>query len=211
MERKKAITLRSVGRTLRSQFIMGFLVVVPIGATVLILVWIFNSIDGILKPIIGSIWDEPPAGIGFGVTIVLIYVMGVVANNIVGKRLISYAETLLAKVPLVRQLYSGIKQIIESFSNPSEAGYLEVVLVEFPRKGMKAIGFITNRASDESGKSLLHVFVPTSPNPTSGFLQIIEEDQVIRTKMSIDEALRVVVSAGKVTYRNSYPETTESS
>jgi uncharacterized membrane protein len=132
--------------------------------------------------------------------------MGVIANNIVGKKLINYGESLLAKVPLVRQLYTGIKQIIVSFSNPREAGYLEVVLVEFPRKGMKAIGFITNKASDESGKKLLHVFVPTSPNPTSGFLQIIEEDQVIRTSMSIDEALRVVVSAGRVSHGDLYPE-----
>lgn len=199
MNVKKTVTRKSIGRTLRAQFIMGILVVVPIGATVLILVWIFNAIDGILKPIIGSIWESAPAGIGFGVTIVLIYIVGVIANNIIGKRLIHYGESLLARVPLVRQLYIGIKQILESFYDPKKAGYLEVVLVEFPRKGMKAIGFVTNWSSDEFGKKMLHVFVPTSPNPTSGFLQIIEEDQVMHTKMSIDEALKLVVSAGRVT------------
>ncbi len=199
MKVKKAVTRKSIGRTLRAQFIMGILVVVPIGATVLILVWIFNAIDGILKPLIGSIWESAPAGIGFGVTIVLIYIVGVIANNIVGKRLIHYGESLLARVPLVRQLYTGIKQILESFYDPKKAGYLEVVLVEFPRKGMQAIGFVTNWSSNKLGKKMLHVFVPTSPNPTSGFLQIIEEDQVMHTNMSIDEALKLVVSAGRVT------------
>ncbi len=199
MNVRKTVTRKSIGRTLRAQFIMGILVVVPIGATVLILVWIFNAIDGILKPIIGSIWESAPAGIGFGVTIVLIYIVGVIANNIIGKRLIHYGESLLARVPLVRQLYTGIKQILESFYDPKKAGYLEVVLVEFPRKGMQAIGFVTNWSSDELGKKMLHVFVPTSPNPTSGFLQIIEEDQVMHTKMSIDDALKLVVSAGRVT------------
>jgi uncharacterized membrane protein len=210
MNVKKTVTWKSIGRTLRAQFIMGILVVVPIGATVLILVWIFNSIDGILKPIIDSIWESAPAGIGFGVTIVLIYVVGVIANNIVGKRLISYGESLLARVPLVRQLYTGIKQILESFYDPKKAGYLEVVLVEFPRKGMKAIGFVTNWSSDEFGKKMLHVFVPTSPNPTSGFLQIIEEDQVMYTKMSIDEALKLVVSAGRVTNGQLYSQSSDS-
>lgn len=177
---------------------MGILIVVPIGATVLILVWIFNAIDGILEPVIKGVWGKPIAGVGFGITIVLIFLAGVITNNFIGKRLISYGESLLSRVPLVWQLYNGIKQILESFSRPSKTGYMEVVLIEFPRVGMRAIGFVTNEISDESGKKMYHIFVPTSPNPTSGFLQIVEEDKIIRTKMSIDDALKVVVSAGRM-------------
>jgi len=177
---------------------MGILVVVPIGATVLILVWIFNAIDGILKPLITSIWGHHIAGIGFGITILLIYLVGVVTNNYLGKRLISYGDSLLARVPLVRQLYTGIKQILESFYQPRKAGFLEVVFVEFPREGMRAIGFVTNESTDQVGTKLLHIFVPTSPNPTSGFLQIVEENKVVRTTISVDDALKMVVSAGRV-------------
>lgn len=198
MKRKWGVSLGWLGRKLPAQFLMGILIVVPIGATVWILLWIFNGIDGFLQPIITGIWGHAIPGVGFGITLVLIYLAGVVANNIVGKRLISYGESLLARVPLIGQLYNGIRQIMVSFSRPSTTGFMEVVLVEFPREGMRAIGFITNEASDKSGKKLLHVFVPTSPNPTSGFLQIVGEDKVIRTKMSVDDAIKVVVSAGRV-------------
>jgi len=198
MKRIKGVSWRWLGRTLRAQFLMGILVVVPIGATVLILVWIFNAIDGILKPLITGIWGHHIAGIGFGITILLIYLVGVVTNNFLGKKLISYGDSLLSKVPIVRQLYTGIKQILESFYQPRKAGFLEVVLVEFPREGMRAIGFITNESTDQSGTKMLHIFVPTSPNPTSGFLQIVEENKVVRTTMSVDDALKMVVSAGRV-------------
>jgi uncharacterized membrane protein len=101
-------------------------------------------------------------------------------------------------MPIVHQLYSGIKQIMESFSAPRDTSRMQPVLTEFPRKGMRVIGFVTSELTDESGKKLLTVFVPTSPNPTSGFLQIVEEHEVIRTDISLEDALKMVVSAGKV-------------
>ena len=198
MKRMQRLSWSWLGKKLRVQFLMGILIVVPIGATILILVWIFTAIDNILQPIISSIWGHTIAGIGFGITIVLIYLAGAVADNIIGKKLIHYGESLVARVPVVRQLYTGIKQILESFSKPGESGFKEIVLVEFPREGMRAIGFVTNESFDESGEKLLHVFIPTSPNPTSGFLQIMGEDKVTRTNMSVEDALKMIISAGKV-------------
>ncbi len=189
-----------LGRKLRTQFLTGVLVVVPIGATILILVWIFTQIDGILhlQAVIERIFGRPVPGVGFGITIVLIYLIGVIASNVVGKRLISYGESLVGKVPLVRPLYSGIKQILEGFSAPSKTGLMQAVLVEFPRKGIWTIGFITNESVTQSGETQLNIFVPTSPNPMSGFLQIVSEDEVIRTDIPVDEALKMIISAGKV-------------
>jgi uncharacterized membrane protein len=187
-----------LGKKLRTQFVTGILIVVPIGVTILILVWIFFTLDNILQPVIRSIWGRTFPGVGFGATIVLIYLAGVIASNIVGTRLIHYGESLLAKVPVVRQLYAGIKQILESFSRPGKTGFMQVVLVEFPKEGMRAIGFITNESYDKSGERLLNVFIPTSPNPTSGFLEIVTEDKIIRTNISVDDALKMVVSAGRV-------------
>ncbi len=188
-------------KKLRTQFVTGILVVVPIGVTILIFVWIFVTLDNILQPVIRSIWGRTVPGVGFGVTIVLIYLAGVIASNIVGRRLIHYGESLLAKVPAARQLYAGIKQILESFSRPGKTGFMQVVLVEFPKEGMRTIGFITNESYDKSGERLLNVFIPTSPNPTSGFLEIVTEDKIIRTNISVDDALKMVVSAGRVSLK----------
>ena len=198
MKHTQRVSWGWLGKKLRAQFATGILVVVPIGVTILIFVWIFVVLDNILQPVIRSIWGRTVPGVGFGVTIVIIYLAGVIASNIVGRRVIHYGESLLAKVPAARQLYAGIKQILEGFSKPGKTGFMQVVLVEFPKEGMRAIGFITNESYGKSGERLLNVFIPTSPNPTSGFLEIVTEDKVIRTNISVDDALKMVVSAGRV-------------
>ena len=195
------VSLGWIIRKLRTHFIAGILAVVPIAATIWIFVWLFNWIDGFLQPLITQIFGRPIPGIGFGITLVLIYLIGVIVSNFVGRRLIRYGESILAKIPLAWQLYNGIKQIMESFSAPGKTGFMQVVLVEFPRKGMRTIGFITNESYDKSGERLLNVFIPTAPNPTSGFLQIAREEEIIRTDISVEEALRMVVSAGRVSIK----------
>ncbi len=188
-----------LGRTLRNQFVEGLLVILPLGATILILVWIFSTIDNVLQPIIRAIWERTIPGVGFVATILLIYLTGVITNNFIGKKLVHYGESLLRKVPVVRPLYTGIKQILESFSEPSKTGFMQVVLVEFPRKGMMAIGFITNEVTSSSGERLLSILIPTAPNPATGFLQLMKEEEVVRTRISVDDAIKMIVSAGRIT------------
>jgi uncharacterized membrane protein len=194
-----ATTGDGIGKKLRAQFVAGILVVVPVAASVLILIWLFNSIDNILQPIVRTIYGKEIPGVGFGATVVLIYLAGVLARNVVGKRLIKYGDSLLARVPVFRMLYTGIKQILESFSAPNKTGFMQVVLVEFPRKGMQAIAFVTNEMTNTSGEKLISVLIPTAPNPTSGFLQIVREADIVRTRISVDDALKMVVSAGRMT------------
>jgi len=203
------ISWRLVGKKMRRQFLTGILVVVPLGATVLILIWIFTSIDNILQPVIQLILGHPVPGVGFGITIVLIYLVGIIASNVGGKRLIQYGESLLVKIPVFRPLYSSIKQILGSFSSSGKTSLVQTVLVEFPRKGMWMIGFITNESSTQSGKVQLSIFIPTSPNPTSGFLQIVSEEEVVRTDIPVDEALKMVISAGKVSPEKLYNKLSE--
>ncbi|MCK4843928.1 MAG: DUF502 domain-containing protein, partial [Dehalococcoidia bacterium] len=124
-----------------------------------------------------------------------------VATSVIGKRLVGFVESLLARVPLFRYLYTSIKQIMVSFTAPSETRFLQVVLVEFPKKGMRVIGFVTSESRLQSGEKLLTVFIPTSPNPTSGYLEIVRESDVIRTNIAIDDALKMVLSAGKVSLK----------
>lgn len=186
------------GKNIRAQFVAGILVIVPLGASVLILVWVFSAIDNILQPLVRAICHQNIPGVGFVTTIVLIYLAGVTARNVVGKKLISYGDSILTRVPIFRQLYIGIRQILESFSAPDRTDLMQVVLVEFPRDGMRAIGFVTNEMTDKSGEKLLNILIPTAPNPTSGFLQIAREKDVIRTKISVDDALKMIVSAGRM-------------
>jgi uncharacterized membrane protein len=198
MEHKKRISRKQIGRRLRIQFGAGILVVVPIIIAILILVWLFNYIDNIAQPVAESLLGRTIPGLGLGILVLLIYLTGVVATSLIGNRLIRYGESLLARVPLFRYLYTGIKQILQSFASPREGGFLQVVLVEFPKKGMRAIGFVTSESRVESGEKLFSVFIPTSPNPTSGYLEIVRENDVIKTNISIDDALKMVLSAGKV-------------
>ena len=198
MGQSKKTSRKQVGKKLRAQFITGILVVVPIVAAILILRWLFFTFDNMLQPVAQSLLGYTIPGLGLGITVVLIYLAGVVATNVIGRRLIRYGESLLARVPLFRYLYTGIKQILQSVATPREGGFLQVVLVEFPKKGMRAIGFVTSESRVESGEKLLNVFIPTSPNPTSGYLEIVRESDIIKTDISVDDALKMVLSAGKV-------------
>ncbi len=187
-----------LGRKLSTQFFVGITTVVPVGVTIGVLAWIFLSIDNLLQPVIKAVWDRPIPGVGFGITVVLIYLVGVMATNILGKWLIHLGESALPWLPVFRELYTGTKQIMESFSAPERTRFMQVVLTDFPRKGMRAIGFVTNELLDEPGNKLLAVYIPTSPNPTGGFLQIVGENEVVRTDISVADALKMVVSAGRV-------------
>jgi len=189
--------LRIVSK-LRGHFIAGILVVVPLGATLLILKWLFDWVDELLQPIIRTLAGRPLYGLGFVITLLIIYTAGLITTYFGGQRLLRLVENLISRVPVVRPVYNGIKQILESFAAPRETGFMQVVLLEFPRKGIRSIGFITNEGYDASGQKLLSVFVPTSPNPTSGFLQMVREEDILRTGISVDDALKMIVSAGRI-------------
>ncbi len=187
-----------VGKRVRAHFLAGILVVIPVLATVLILKWLFEWVDDILQPIIRQLVGRPIYGLGFLSTVVFVYVAGFVTTHFGGRRLVVFGESLLRRVPIVRPMYNGFKQIVESFAAPRKTGFMEVVLVEFPRKGMLMLGFVTNEEFDTTGRKLINVFVPTAPNPTSGFLQIVREEDLVRTNIPVDDALKMVVSAGRV-------------
>lgn len=184
------------GKKIRAQFVTGLLVVVPISASILILIWVFTSIDDILQPIIEAIAGRRIPGVGFGVTVVLIYLAGVLARNFIGKKLMSYGNSVLMRVPVLRGLYTGIRQILRTLAAPDKANFMQVVLVEFPRKEMWTVGFVTKEITTETGEKYVNVLIPTSPTPWSGYFQILREADVIRTEISVEEAVKMVVSGG---------------
>jgi len=187
-----------VGRKIRGHFFAGILLIVPLGVTIAVFSWLFVSIDGYLQPLVRTITGYTIPGVGFAATVIIVYVTGVIVSNVLGRRLVGYGEAALGRIPVARYLYNGVRQIVSSFTNPDTTGFMQVVLIEFPRKGTRTLGFVTNEVTSDNGKKLLNIFIPTSPNPTSGFLQIVDEDEIIRTGISVDDALKMVVSGGRM-------------
>jgi uncharacterized membrane protein len=185
-------------RKFRDILIAGLVVTVPIGLTIWIFAWLFTQIDQLLRPLVKLVFGREIVGVGFGVIVIVVLVVGAIATNNLGKRIIRWGESLLGKIPITRTIYDGIRQIIQSFSDPGKTGFMQVVMVQYPRKGVYTIGFVTNEHVDEAGKKLVNVFVPNSPNPMTGFLHIFDDIDVIRTSITIEEGLKMVVSAGRM-------------
>ena len=191
---------RAFFRLLKNYFLTGLLLFIPIFITIAVLLWVFNTVDGVLQEPIEWAFGRYYDGIGFALTLLLIIIFGIVGSRVAGRNVIRFMEFHLMKIPVIRELYNGIKQIIESFSQQESGNFVEVVFIEFPRKGTFTPALVTNEAYDESGRKMLNIYVPTAPNPTSGFLQILPEDQVVRTTMTVDECMKMVISAGKFSH-----------
>lgn len=197
--RLKLRFLWSVGvNSLKRNLLAGIIVVVPIAGTIFILHWLFFSIDGLLAPLVEAIFGRNIVGVGFIMMLIVVYLAGIIGANVIGKRIIRRSELFLAAVPMVRSIYNTFKQVLESIILPTKGGFKEVVLVEFPRLGMRTIGFVTNRVKDSAGRDYVNVYIPTTPNPTSGYLEIIPADEVTPTGWSVEDAVKIVVSGGMI-------------
>jgi uncharacterized membrane protein len=191
---------------IRTYFITGFLAILPIFATILIISGIIRFVKGafqfsfhldtaLLYKILYSL-------IGVGVTLCIILFVGWVLTLYVGRRLFSFGEGLLVKVPLVSTIYNALKQLMESFVARRAEGYKQTVLVEYPRRGLYVLGFVTNTegwdilSGEERGERFVSVFVPTSPNPTSGMLIVVKKEEAIPLDLNTEEAIKLIISGG---------------
>jgi len=195
---------------IRSSFLTGLVVIAPVAMTIWLIWTAIGWIDGVVLPLVpGDFQTEQYIGInlrGVGLIIFLIFtvIVGWIAKGLIGRSLIGFAEGLVVRMPVVRSIYSGVKQIAETVFAQSERSFEKACLIQYPRKGIWAIGFISteakgevaNRANEKSG--LLSVFVPTTPNPTSGFLLFFPREDVIELDMSVEDAAKLVISAGLV-------------
>ena len=202
MEDTTKVAQSGVGKKIGSRFLVGILVVVPIAIVIWVLSILIGLLDRMVQPLLQRIVGHPVSVVvSVVIALALIYFIGLIASNIGGKKLIGWSESLVfGRIPVVRQIYNGTKQIMQAFATPkdNEIRFKEVVFVEFPRKGMRTIALVTNESYQESGEKLLHIFIPTAPNPTSGYMELIRECDVTHTDISVEEALKMVISAGKV-------------
>ncbi|MFK7877814.1 MAG: DUF502 domain-containing protein [Paracoccaceae bacterium] len=205
---------------LRASFLTGLVVVAPVGLTIWLIWTVVGWIDGFVLPLVPDTWQpdtliqdwfglprEVQINIrGIGVVIFLIFtiMIGWMAKGLIGRSMIRFAESLVERTPVVRSIYSGIKQISETVFAQSDRNFEKACLIEYPRKGIWAIGFISTTAKGEIAQktnrdgSMVSVFVPTTPNPTSGFLLFFPKEDVKELDMSIEDAAKLVISAGLV-------------
>ncbi len=175
----------------------GLLVVVPIIVTFLILRLLFRAVDGLLAPVITQLTGRDLPGIGLLATIVIVFLAGFFISSVFGSRLYSIGEVLFIKTPLVRTVYGGAKQLMESMFLPTGKAFKQVVLVEYPRKNGWAIGFVGGELV-VNGKPLISVFVPSTPTPFTGFVINYPSEEVIPLSISVEEGVKFVVSGGIV-------------
>ena len=195
--------------TIKKSFLAGVIVITPIGITIYVLKALF---DISLK--VGSIISEPLKDIlnnpsfpnselvgqisGLLFLIGTLIIIGFLARNVAGKRIVRFIDNLFRNIPLISMVYTTTKQIIESFSGGRNNSFSKVVSVEYPRKGVWTLGFVTKETKDNNDQRFYNLFVPTTPNPTSGFFLIIPIDDVKETNISVEEGFQMIVSSGMV-------------
>lgn len=137
-------------------------------------------------------------GISLAIFILFIYGLGIFATHIIGRRLIAFGEKMIMWVPFLKTVYGVSKQVVTAFVDPNREAFKSVALVEFPQPGVKMIGFITGQIEDTQGQNCYKMFVPTSPNPTSGFFLIVRSEEIQHTTLSVEEGMKMIVSGGIV-------------
>lgn len=195
---------------LRASFLTGIVVIAPVGLTVWLLWTVMGWVDSVVLPLVPSTFQpEKYIGInlrGVGVIFFLFFtiVVGWIAKGLLGRWMIGQAEGIVDRTPVVRSIYSGIKQIAETVFAQSDRSFEKACLIQYPRKGIWAIGFISTQAKGEiaqraeTGGDLMSIFVPTTPNPTSGFLLFLPREDVVELDMTVEDAAKLVISAGLV-------------
>jgi len=181
---------------LRGLLIRGLLVTVPILVTFALLRWVFRVLDSVLQPAFRLAVGNAPPGAGLVGGLLVILLAGLVASTGLGRRALQGLESLVFRTPLLRTIYGGTKQVLEVVVGGRQPPFRRAVLVEWPRRGAYALGFVTGEEATPQDATLLKVFVISSPNPTTGFLMLVPEEQVVSLRMSVEEALTLVVSGG---------------
>lgn len=185
--------------SIRRRLVAGLVVLIPLGITIFALRFLFNAVTGVLEPALDPLMGDLPfwarALLSVGTLFAILLIVGQIATNVVGHRVIQFFENLVLRIPIVRPIYRATKQVVDAVSAP-KADFQSVVMIEFPRPGMRAVGFLTNTLAGEDGRNWSTVFIPTTPNPTTGFLQVVLSDEATRLDWTVEDAVKTIMSLG---------------
>ena len=212
MEEKKLGMVAQFKKDVRRRMLTGLLLILPVYVTYFVVKFLFGFVGGTLSPVIrkvlqfygvalprSSLDEFIITFLGLILTFISLYFIGIFAANFVGKSIINYFENMLTKTPIIKSIYSSVKQIIHSISLPGKQAFKRVVLVDFPKEGTKSIGFVTGATKYNNEKEFITVFIPTTPNPTTGFIIFTTEDDVLDANLTVEEAFKILFSGGVLT------------
>ena len=189
---------------LRTKIFAGILVVLPLGITFLVLKFVFNTLDSILDPLIPNIdislfhRVHHLPGIGIISFFVLLYLIGLITTNVLGRELINWGDRLFKTIPVVKNIYTSSKQLTDAFSATKRGSFRQAVFVEFPQEGNYVLGFVTNELTDLQRQTKVTVFVPTAFVPPQGFLLFLPKEKLLPSQWTIEEAIKAIMSVGIV-------------
>jgi len=192
-----------MNKKFRYYFLIGLFSILPIAATLWLIRVILSFFAGPAQSIINKILPSAVPGqeiiswiVGFILTFLFVFITGYIVSSVFGKILFSKIESIISRIPIVNSLYQTIKGLTESISNSSKQAFSKVVLIEYPRKGIWTLALVTGESINKEGINFYHLFLPTSPNPTSGYMLYIPKDDVNEIDMSTEEAIKIIVSGG---------------
>jgi len=206
--------MKRITDSIRQNFLAGLIVTIPFGLTIFILFKLGKWVVKLLSAAPAKILDRPLSdldsslfqlftfAIGLIVTVLIVLIAGKIARHYTGRKLLGIGEAIISRIPLARIIYTATKQVVESlFLSTGNKGLRRVVMFEFPRKGVYSLGFVTGSIRDDSnrnttGRNLISIFVPTTPNPTTGFYIMMPEEEVKEIPISIEDAFKIIISGG---------------
>jgi uncharacterized membrane protein len=197
--------IKDILRHLRTKIFAGILVVLPLGITFLILKFVFDTLENTLAPLTPNITvylfhrNYLLPGLGIIGFFILLYLLGLIATNVMGRKLVSWGDRLFATIPVVKNIYTSSKQLTDAFSATRKGSFRQAVFVEFPQEGNFVLGFVTNELTDLEHQTRLTVFVPTAFVPPQGFLLFLPKEKIFPSRLTIEEAIKAIMSAGIVT------------
>ncbi len=187
--------MNSIYKNFRTKLFAGLATLLPLYLTYIVLKFLFESLEKISVPILIKFGLYIP-GLGILLTIVLIYFLGIIVTNFLGKKIFNIGENLVKKVPIVNTIYTTLKQITDTFTKGTTDAFEGAVYIEYPRKGLWTMAFISGESRSKDEIFYYHLFVPTTPNPTSGFFLMIPQKDTIASGMSVEEGLKTIISGG---------------
>jgi len=180
---------------IKRRILAGLIALMPIMATYWIIRLLFDFLNRLAEPLLKLVGIEIP-GLGIILTILFIFIIGLFVTNVLGRTILKWSEIVVARVPIVSTIYNSIKQITGAFSGSAAKSFQRVILIEYPRKGLWTMAFVTNESKNKKGDIFYHLFVPTTPNPTSGVFIIVPKKDAIHPDISVESGLRTIVSGG---------------
>jgi uncharacterized membrane protein len=198
---------KKIFKHLRAKIFAGILVILPLGITFLVLKFVFNSLDSILGPLIPDITVSlfhrafPLPYVGLISFLLLLYLIGLITTNVLGRKMIGWGDRLFTAIPVVKNIYTSSKQLTDAFSATRKGSFRQAVFVEFPQEGNYVLGFVTNELMDIERQTKVTVFVPTAFVPPQGFLLFLPKEKTLPAQLTVEEAIKTIMSVGIVTPR----------